>query len=152
MQRDADRAFETVLKHEIRKLNMHLPKNRRTVRDLLLDDTPSVSAVNGEPIIMRREEIVRLASQIPEHLHEKIRLPFVLLRRMDLGKSVFTVTGERIEEFTVRKVLGLTERDFKEYTMERQPFHLYRPQIGELMRRYHSLFVLAFGTQSEFAE
>jgi hypothetical protein len=71
---------------------------------------------------------------------------------MELGKSVYTVAGERAEEFTVKKILGMTSLDYHQMYIDQQPSFLYRPQIIELVRRFHSLVVIGFGIPRELAD
>jgi hypothetical protein len=148
--RDADRVFDNILQHEIRKLNQHLPRTRRPISELLNEEIPAVPTHGGDTIILKREEVQRLAAEVPKEFHGRIRLPFVLLRRMDLGQGVFTVTGEQVEEFTVKKILGLTDLDYSLHALDKQSLHLFRPQVSELMRKYHSLIIISFGTPAEF--
>jgi uncharacterized protein (UPF0216 family) len=119
---------------------------------LLKTTDPSVETVNGSLILLKKEELERLARIVPENYHDQIRLPIIVLRRMELGKSIYTVAGEPIEEFAVKKILGLTEADFPGMRMDRSPFFLYRPQVAELLRQYHSLFVIGFGVPIELAD
>jgi len=71
---------------------------------------------------------------------------------MELGKSVYTVAGDPIEEFTVKKILGETEADYSTMYADRKSSYLYRPQIVELLRKYHSLFVIGFGVPKELSD
>jgi uncharacterized protein len=147
-----ERALDTILTHEIRKLNTHLPKHRRTISDLLKSTDPAVEAVDGTSILLRRVELEELSKIVPREYHDRLRLPIVILRRMDLGKSTYTVSSEPIEEFAVKKILGATDVDFHQMYMDRESFFLYRPQVVELLRRYHSLFVIGFGLPRELSD
>jgi len=147
-----DRAFDAVLGHEIRRLNAHLPKQRQTITELLKTNDPTVGTVDGTSILLKTAELEGLAGIVPEEYQDQIRLPMIILRRMELGKSIYTVTGGPVEEFTVKKILGLTETDFREMWRERGPLFLYRPQVIELLRRYHTLFVIGFGVPTELTD
>jgi hypothetical protein len=74
------------------------------------------------------------------------------MRRMDLGRSIYTVSGERVEEFTVKKILGLTNDEYYQMYKNQEPAYLYRPQVAELLRKFHSIFVIAFGIPKELAD
>jgi uncharacterized protein (UPF0216 family) len=147
-----DRALDAILGREIRKLNAHLPRKRRRLSELLATPDPSVEAVDGTSILLRKAELEELARVVPQRYHDRLRLPLILLRRMDLGKSIYTVGGEPIEEFTVRKILGETETDHLQMTRDERPFLVYRPQVSELLRKYHSLFVIGFGVPRELSD
>ncbi len=147
-----ERALDTVLTHEIRKLNTHLPKHRRTMTDLLKSTDPTMEAVDGTSILLRTVEMEELSRIVPREYQDRLKLPMVILRRMEFGKSTYTVSGEPIEEFTVKKILGATNADFHQMYMDRESFFLYRPQVVELLRKYHSLFVIGFGLPRELSD
>ena len=141
-----DRLVDTLLSDELRRLNTHLPKSRRALRDLLGDDPPSVPTVDGGRIIMKRSELEDLAVSLPEEVRDRVKLPIVFLRRADLGPGAFTVLGDLAEEFAfsrIAKGFAGSYDDFKRRKDEQSLF--YKPQVSELMRRFHSLLVIGFG-------
>lgn len=147
-----DRAFDAVLGHELRKLNTHLPKQRRTLRDLLRTTDPTVEAMDGSSILLRTSELEELAKIVPTEYQDRLRLPIIVLRRMELGKSVYAVAGDRIEEFTVKRILGIAKEDYQHMYREQNPSHIYRPQLGELLRKFHTLIVIGFGIPRELSD
>lgn len=147
-----DQAFDAVISHEIRKLNTHLLKQRQTMSELLKSTDPTVEAVDGSSILLKTAELKELARIVPKQYQDRLKLPIVVLRGMELGKSTYTVVGEPIEEFTVKKILGTTDADYREMYKDRTPFFLYRPQVIELLRKYHSLFVIGFGLPRELSD
>jgi uncharacterized protein (UPF0216 family) len=144
-----ERAVDALLKEEVKKLNIHLPRGRKSLEQLLKEDEPSIEALDGTRIIMRREELERLAEIIPEKFHKKVELPFVIFRRMELGKSTYTVSGSKFQEFIVKRILGLTDLTFNQFEAEKEPLYLYKPQVSELIRKFHSLIVIGFGIPEE---
>jgi uncharacterized protein (UPF0216 family) len=113
--------------------------------ELLKRTDPPVDAADGSSILLRTAELQELARIVPLEYQDRLRLPIIVRRRTDLGKSTYTVTGEPIEEFTVKKILGLTEASYREMCKDRTSLFLYRPQVVELLQKYHSLFVIGFG-------
>jgi len=144
-----ERAFDAVLKEEIRKLNTHLPRNRKTLEQLLTEDDPHVEAIDGSLIPFEKKELAELARIVPEKFRKKIHLPFLILRRMDLGKSIYAVSGSKIEEFTIKKMLELTTLPFEEFEKDEEVLYLYRPYVSQLVRGFHSLVVIGFGVPEE---
>jgi uncharacterized protein (UPF0216 family) len=143
---DQDRFFDAMLQNELRKLNTHLPKNRKTMRELLTEEQPSVSTVGGENATMKKSELEALSAELPDALRDKIRLPVVLLRRRELGPGAFTLLGDDYEEYALSKILGEYDGTLAEFQRSRQsPTVFYKPQVSELMRRFHSLIVVGFG-------
>ena len=147
-----DRAFDAIIGHELRKLNTHLPKQRRLMSELLGSTAPTVEAVDGSSIVLKTSELKELVNIVPREYHDQVKLPFIILRRMELGRSVYTVTGDRIEEFVIKKILGTTANDFQHMYRENEPVFLYRPQVVELIRRFHSLVLIGFGVPKELSD
>jgi len=95
---------------------------------------------------MRVEELKKLSSSLPGEAAKRLRLPVVLLRRRDLGPGAFTLLGDPYEEYAILLLAGSfngTFEDFRKLTSGRAT--IYKPQISQLLRRFHSLIVLGFG-------
>jgi uncharacterized protein (UPF0216 family) len=149
-KRPTDRIFDTILQEEIRRLNQHLPKQRRTIADLLKEETPQVSSIDGKSIVMRGEELEKLASLVSTDALEKIHLPIVFIRRSEMGRGAYTVLGDKPEAYSVARALGSFTGDFEEYRRQSGPeLVVYKPEISELMRKYHSLIVIGFGVPED---
>jgi uncharacterized protein (UPF0216 family) len=136
--------FESMMEEEVRRLNYHLPKSRKPLKILLEEETPSVETQDGRTILMKKEEIVKLSDIVPPYLQDKIQLPIIIQRRFDLGKSIYTVMGTKLEEFILKKALELTDHNFSEYE-EEDTFHIFKPYLSELVRMFHTLIVIGFG-------
>ena len=147
-----ERTFDSLLGRELRKLNTHLPKQRRTLKEFLSEAVPAVPAVDGSTIVLRKNEIEELARIVPREYHDSLRLPIIVLRRMELGKSVYTVSGDKVEEFTVKKILGKSASEYHKMYLDDEPLFIYRPGVGELLRRFHSLVVIGFGIPKELSD
>jgi len=143
---DRDGFFDVMLQNELRKLNTHLPKNRKTIRELLAEEQPSVSTVGGEKANMKKSEVEALSAGLPDELRDKVRLPLVLLRRRELGPGAFTLLGDPNEEYAVSNILGEYNGTLAEFQRSRQsPTVFYKPQVSKLTRRFHSLVVVGVG-------
>jgi uncharacterized protein (UPF0216 family) len=142
-----DRFSDALLRDDLRKLNSHLPKNRRTLGELLSDPAPRVQAASGDFIRMKKAELEELSRSLPTEASTRVRLPIVLLRRGDLGLGAFTVLGDRYEEYSLLLLAGSVHGSFEQYKeQESEVAVLFKPQISSLMRRFHSLLVLGFGS------
>lgn len=147
-----ERTFDALLSRELRKLNTHLPKERRTLKELLAEENPTIATVDGSSIVLKKSEIEELSKIVPPAYHGNLKLPFIVLRRMELGKSVYTISGDRLEEFTVKKILGRTNGDYHTMYSNNEPLYLYRPDVSELIRKFHSLVVMGFGIPKELSD
>ncbi len=148
-----DKAFEALIGHEIQRLNSHLPKQTHSLKDLLANDGDvAIDAVDGSRLLLRRTELQVVGSILPVEYHEKLRIPFIILRRMELGRSIYTVLGDRLEAFTIEKILGRTSDSFHEMYKHREQVFLYRPEVAELVAKFHSLVVIGFGIPQELSD
>jgi len=144
---ERDRFVDAVFREELKRLNSHLPKNRRTLEDLLADSSPTVASVSGHLIRMKKDELLDLSRSLPAEAPKRIRLPIVLLRRRDLGTGAFTVLGDPYEEYSVLLVISGYNGTFEEFRRQTSgTVTLYKPQVSQLLRRFHSLAVIGFGT------
>jgi uncharacterized protein (UPF0216 family) len=147
-----ERTFDALMGRELRRLNTHLPKQRRTLKELLGEADPTVPTVDGSTIVLRKEEMQELAQIVPPEYHDSLKLPIIVVRRMELGRSLYTVSGDKLEEFTVKKILGKTSAEYHTMYLDDEPLYLYRPDVSELLRRFHSLVVIGFGIPRELAD
>jgi uncharacterized protein (UPF0216 family) len=127
----------------VEKLNDHLPKEYKTLDELLSMDSPSVKARDGGEIIFDRGELELLAQLIPKELYGQLRLPIVLLRRVDLGPGTFSLSGGKVEAYLALKLLGQVDVNLDEVEL---PIYIYRPQVQELRRKLRTLTVIGFAT------
>ncbi len=142
-----DRFVDAVFREELKKLNSHLPKNRRTLDELLADSSLTVSSISGHIIRMKREELDGLRRSLPAEASERIRLPIMLLRRRDLGTGAFTILGEPYEEYALLLLTDAFSGTFEDFkTCKVGTVTIYRPQISELLQRFHSLITIGFGS------
>ncbi len=147
-----ERAVDAVLGRELRTLNIHLPKQRRTLSELLKSADATVEAADGSAIVLKRSELEELAKIIPVEYQDRLKLPIIVLRRIELGRSIYTVSGGSLEEFTVKKILKLTNEAYYAMYKHEEPTFLYRPQVTELVSRFHSLIVIGFGIPKELSD
>ncbi len=142
-----DRFSDALLRDDMRKLNSHLPKNRRTLKELLNDPTPRVPAASGDFIKMNKLELEELSRSLPAEANTRVKLPIVLLRRRDLGPGAFTVMGDRYEEYAMLLLTESFKGSFEQFSEQKSDvIVLFKPQISLLMRRFHSLLILGFGS------
>jgi uncharacterized protein (UPF0216 family) len=145
-----DRLADTMIREEMRKLNAHLPKQRRTLSELLAEETPSVPSADGGKIVMRKTELEDLERNLPDSLRGRVRLPFVFLRRTDLGTGAFTLLGDPAEELAILALISDNKETLEEFRRKQtRPTVFFKPQVSELVRRLHSLIVIGFGVSED---
>ncbi len=96
---------------------------------------------------MKKEELLELSSSIPNLERSKIKLPIILLRQKDLGPGAFIVLGDQYEGFLASVLAGAFTGSFDEFKkVNSTPAIIYKPQVSVLLRRFHSLITIGFGT------
>lgn len=152
MERVGDGLVRKLLLHEIERLNEHLPREYKTLSELLSMKSPSVKTREGGEILMDVEELKLVAKIVPKDLHQKLKLPIVLLRRIDLGKGVFSVSGGKVEAYLISKLLN--KEGTVNYEKIETPLYIYRPQVQLLRRMLRTLITIGFVTEGvlEFDE
>ncbi|TMI27536.1 DUF61 family protein [Candidatus Bathyarchaeota archaeon] len=149
---NSDRLADKILQEELRKLNVHLPKARRGLKELLTEESPSVLTVDGKKIVMNPDELRELAKALPEQALERVRLPLVMLRRTELGPGSYVLLGDKMEEFVLSRVLGIFDGGYEDFKREWESTKVfYKPEVSELLRRFHSLVVIGFGMPGDLA-
>ena len=138
-------SFDKILEHEIDSANEHLPAKKVALREIVESGNLSYPTKGGEISSFRQEEIELLVKMVPEHLHGEIKLPIVILRRMDLGTGIFSVAGGKVELFLVFRIIQDSDAiewdDFTFWT----PIERYaRLQIQILRRKLPSTTTIGF--------
>ena len=150
---DGERFADAMLRDEMRRLNAHLPKKRQTVRELLSLESPSVPTVDENKIVMERAEVEELSRSLPEAIWDKVKLPLVVLRRTELGTGAFTMLGDSHEEYALSIILNGFAGTLAEFRLaEKGPVVFYKPEVSELLRRFHSLVVIGFGVSQDLGK
>ncbi len=143
---DRDRILDVMLRNEMAKLNTHLPQNRKTIRELLAEESPSVLTVDGKKVVMKKTEIEAFAKNLVDSLWDQVRLPIVFVRHRELGSGAFKVLGDSREEYALSKILGIFEGSLNDFQrLKGSEVVFYRPQVSEFIRRFHSITVVGFG-------
>jgi uncharacterized protein (UPF0216 family) len=130
--------IEKILEHEIDTLNDHLPRARTRLSDLLKEKDPHYITRSGEKSIFKVEELEWLSKEVPTQFHSSIRLPIVLLRRLDYGPGIHSVSGNKTELFMIYKILGYDDLEWKNFADWKPIERLARPQVQIIRQKLSS--------------
>ncbi|MHA1935439.1 MAG: DUF61 family protein [Candidatus Thorarchaeota archaeon] len=140
------RFIEKMLEHEIDAVNDHLPTKRVALIDMIDAETPNYETRSGEMSVFRKEEIVELARKVPKQYHESFMIPIIFIRRMDIGRGVYSITGSKPELFFIHHVLGYVDLEWSEMSSWKSVDKLARPQIQLLRRKFPSVTCVGVAT------
>jgi uncharacterized protein (UPF0216 family) len=131
-------SIDKLIEHEIDTLNDHLPETRVTLQELSESGRPFFVTRSGEKSVFRIEEIEWLRAIVPLRFHENIRLPIVILRRLDHGLGIYTVAGNKAELFMIHQILGYVNLGWECFASWKPIEQLARPQVQALRRKMPS--------------
>ncbi|MFP4005139.1 MAG: DUF61 family protein [Candidatus Hadarchaeia archaeon] len=125
------------LKKELGQLNQHLPKDRKTLEELLKMEKPEVQNKDGTTQRFKRKELDFLSNLIPEDEHSKLRLPILIRITPQLGRGSAKVSG-KTEQRVIKKILK-SERNDGETEMI-----IYRPETRKIRKKLPTTTQYAF--------
>ena len=138
--------IDKIVQHEIDSINDHMPASRFSLRELARSEDPHYMTRNGEKSILKKDEISKLVRLVPSEFQNEIRLPIVILRRMDYGTGIYTIAGGKAELFMVHQVLGYVDLEWKDFQKWKPVEKLMRPQVQAIRRRLPSTSCVGFVT------
>lgn len=141
--------IDKMIEHDIDTLNDHLPESRIPLSDLIGVESPQFKTRIGEVSVFRVEEIEKLSLEVPKKFHEDIRLPIVILRRLDYGSGIYTVAGNKAELFLVHRVIGYVDLEWKDFAKWLPVERLARLQVQILRRKLPSSTTIGIGMSSK---
>jgi uncharacterized protein (UPF0216 family) len=130
--------IEKMIERDIDTLNDHLPEARHPLSELVESESPKFKTRDGQFSEFRKEELQKLAKDVPSRFHDDILLPIVLLRRLDYGHGIYTVAGSKVELFLIHRILGYVDLAWNELASWQPVERLARPQVQLLRRKLPS--------------
>jgi len=144
-----DRAFK-LFRRELEEFALHVPLERRSLKEVVESGKDAyLRTRSGVPYRIEYEDALALARDIPEEYHERVLLPIVLVRNVELGRGVFVVKGDEFTVFLVRKLAGLTREPFERWRESGEPNYVYKPNVFELLVKYGTSFVVSLETPED---
>lgn len=130
--------IEKMIERDIDTLNDHLPESRHPLSELIETDSPQFRTRDGEISVFRKEELDKLAADVPLDLHDEVHLPIVILRRLDYGTGIYTIAGNKVELYMVHRLLGYVDLEWENFSRWKPVEKLSRPQVQLLRRKLPS--------------
>jgi len=146
LSRDVERVLRRIWEAEIKKLNDHLARETKPLSELLRAEVPQITTRRGYIHMVDKERLLKLASYVPRRLHGKIRIPVILMRRMDAGRGVYMVMGGFYEKLLVKNLVENLD-PFREDLEVEDPLYVYTPHVTELIVKYRTIFQIGFFTE-----
>ncbi|MHA2249210.1 MAG: DUF61 family protein [Candidatus Kariarchaeaceae archaeon] len=133
-----------VLKSEIDKINLHLPKKVISLKQLQLLEQPGVYLRDGHFNQFEEEELTRMKELIPQQYWGHILLPIILTRRKDLGEGAYSVSGSDANLYIILQLF----EDLPSYDIWRigadKDFTIYKYNLRKIKKELNSTTVIGF--------
>jgi len=78
MRRGDQNQKDRLLKKQIMVLNRHIPRRRKTLKELLEEDRPHVLGTDGSRHRFKKKELDKIASLIPKTSWAQLKLPLYI--------------------------------------------------------------------------
>ncbi len=142
--------IERMIERDIESINDHLPTERVPLSELFESKDKAYRTKKGEPSVIRDSEIKMIMEHTPLEYHGHVRLPIVLLRRIDLGPGIYSISGTKVELFLIHHLIdkeiggnGLDWGRISEWTPQER---IVRPQVQVIRRILPSATCIGFAT------
>ena len=138
----SDKGFERIeslLSNILKSVNDSLPKRVVRYRDVVHLGLDGVETVGGYFHSFDRHELEMLGKQLPPHILDKLHLPFVFVKSIEMEESVYLIRVYGTEDEAFRILMGLEVIP----RSDRGPY-TYKPYVAEFLNRCPSLAVIGF--------
>ena len=122
MTHDLNRT-DRLVKKQILSLNRHLPRQRKSLEELLLDEKPHVAGADCTRHRFKKDELRKISEILDESEHHLLKLPIYI--EIDSTASGSRISG-RFENKVISKIFELENRGNEIY--------LYRHDIKMLRK------------------
>jgi len=117
---------DNLLKKQVVSLNKHLPRRRKTLAELLIEERPHVMGADGTRHRFKNVELKKIASLIDKEDYKRLKLPiYIEIESMTSG----AVIKGPLETMIVCEILEI-ESDCK------NEIFIYRPQVRKLRMEF----------------
>ena len=123
-----ERMLQECLKDELRLLNAHLPRQQKSLADLLDEEYPHVMCNDGSTHLFKRKELKYLASLVDADEQGTLLLPILIGVSSGQGEMAILCRGE-VEEKVISKILDMP------VIPKRNRIMIYKRQLGILRQK-----------------
>ena len=140
----SEKMLDLIWSLDIEKMNDHLPTEHKSLKDLLADDQPIVMTKKNQKHRIKKKDLEIVASYLPESEWENIKLPIVLLRRTNLAKGIYSVSGGIRELFIIFRITKKTEGDFSKFKLDEHQPYIWKPEAFTAIRKIGSIVIMGY--------
>ncbi|KXB07895.1 hypothetical protein AKJ55_01730 [candidate division MSBL1 archaeon SCGC-AAA382M17] len=128
---------DELLKKQLQNLNLHLPRSRASLAELLKKEKPRIETRDGSSHRFKKNELDLLAEILPKEKHGQLRLPIIIRISPQLGRGAAKISG-KVEQEVLRKILDKKEREGSEELL------IHRPETRTIRKKLPTTTQYAF--------
>ncbi len=132
IEQEKDDVIARYLGSELSSVNAQLPKKRKTLSQLLHEEHPRVSCLDGSEHFFRIDELRFLASILEDHERDDLLLPMII--EVHSGRSDMMVRSRRSDEEQGVEAKVFAEVLDMPVSVEKTGVRIYRSQLGAMRR------------------
>jgi len=121
-----ERMLQECLRGELRLVNAGLPRNQKTLSNLLHEEYPHIVCSDGSTHLFKRRELEYLASMV-NVTEQEVLLPMIIELGENQAEAAVMCQGE-MEEKVISKILDMP------VTCEQRRIRIYKPQLALLRK------------------
>ncbi|MHA1754031.1 MAG: DUF61 family protein [Candidatus Odinarchaeia archaeon] len=140
-----DKIIRAIWQKEIKTINNHLPKIKKSFKELLEAQSPFIPTRNGGKLYLNKSELIELSKLLNENEKNQLKLPIVFIRRFDLGTGVYSLSGGKNEIDLIRKILKTL--NIESQISYANPY-IYKPVLSLIKKRFRTIILIGFGGAS----
>jgi len=140
----SDKLLDLIWKLDIEKMNDHLPANRKTLRELLAEEKPSVITKKDKLHKIKKEHLEIVAELFDESDWDNVKLPIVLLRRTSLDKGLYSISGGIREIYIIHRIVGRTTNNYQTFIFEDHKQYIWKPEAFTAARKINSIVIIGY--------
>ena len=120
-----EKMLQECLRGELRLVNAGLPRNRKTLSDLLCEEYPHVVCSDGGTLSFKKKELEYLAGMVNAEEQEALLLPMLIELGANQAEVAAICAGE-VEGKIISKILDMP------MILEQGRIRIYKPQLALL--------------------
>jgi len=121
-----ERMLQECLRGELRLVNAGLPRNQKTLSNLLHEEYPHIVCSDGSTHLFKRRELEYLTSMV-NVTEQEVLLPMIIELGENQAEAAVMCQGE-MEEKIISKILDMP------VTCEQGRIRIYKPQLALLRK------------------
>ncbi|MHA1557529.1 MAG: DUF61 family protein [Candidatus Heimdallarchaeota archaeon] len=140
----SDKMLDLIWKLDIEKMNDHLPTERKTLTELLSEEKPQVKSKKNKTHKIKKKDLETICALFPEEEWKNVNLPIVLLRRTEMEKGLYSVSGGVRELYIIHRLSRRTSEKFSRFKLDDHQPYIWKPEAFTAIRKAGSIIIIGY--------